>query len=138
MERNEEFSYDRGDILYMAGGTIAAIGDTLGHRWARYLDKDFWEAKLNGPEATEARAEWLREAYEILKEHRWKEYDRILQEGLTTAATFIIIRRASRVDSGSGAAVSLERPWPRPFTHEARTKSGSPGLGSWAAKAWPT
>jgi hypothetical protein len=81
MGRNEELAYDRGDILYMAGATIAAIGDTLGHRWARYLDKDFWETKLNSPEATEARAEWLREAYEILKEHRWKDYDRILQEG---------------------------------------------------------
>jgi len=62
--RNEELVYDRGDILYMAGGTIAAIGDTLGHRWARYLDKDFWEVKLNSPEATEARAEWLRETGE--------------------------------------------------------------------------
>jgi hypothetical protein len=81
MGKDEKPVYGRGDVLYMAGATIAAIGDALGHRWARYLDKDFWEAKLNSPEATEARAEWLREAYEILKEHRWKEYDRILQEG---------------------------------------------------------
>jgi hypothetical protein len=44
----------------------------------------------------------------------------------------------SRVDSDSRAGVSLERLWLRPFTHEARTKPGSLGLGSWAAKAWPT
>jgi MFS family permease len=58
--------------------------------------------------------------------------------GLTTAATFIVIHRTPRVDSDSRAGLSLEQPWLRPFTHEARTKPGSLGLGSWAAKAWPT
>ena len=46
--------------------------------------------------------------------------------------------QTSRVDSDSTAGVALERLWLRPFTHEARTKPGSLGLGSWAAKAWPT
>jgi len=89
MGKDEELTYSRGDILYMAGATIAGIGDALGHRWARYLDKDFWETRLNSPEAVEAREEWLREAYEILKERKWKdletewrELDRIRQEGL--------------------------------------------------------
>ncbi len=58
MGRNEELTYDRGDILYMAGGTIAAIGDALGHRWARYLDKDLWD-DLKSPEVVAMRAKWL-------------------------------------------------------------------------------
>jgi hypothetical protein len=51
---------------------------------------------------------------------------------------FLVIHCTSRVDSDSKAGVSLEWLWLRPFTHEARTKPGSLGLGSWAAKAWPT
>jgi hypothetical protein len=50
----------------------------------------------------------------------------------------LIIHFTSRGDSDSTAGVSLERLWLRPFTHEARTKPGSLGLGSWAAKASPT
>jgi hypothetical protein len=57
---------------------------------------------------------------------------------LTTVAIFLVIHFTSRVDSDSTAGVSLERLWLRPFTHEARTKPGSLGLGSLAAKAWPT
>ncbi len=58
--------------------------------------------------------------------------------GLTTVAIFLVIHFTSRVDFDGMAGVSLERLWLRPFTHEARTKPGSLGLGSWAAKAWPT
>ncbi len=81
MGRNEELTYDRGDILYMAGGTIAAIGDALGHRWARYLDKDLWEVDLKNPQVVEARAEWLREAYKLIQELDWKEFLRLMEEG---------------------------------------------------------
>lgn len=81
MGRDEKF-YRRGDVLYMAGGTIAAIGDALGHRWARYLDKDFWEYDVIYPEVAEARTEWLREAHKLIKEHNWKEFDRLLEKGI--------------------------------------------------------
>jgi hypothetical protein len=62
----------------------------------------------------------------------------VLERGLAIAAIFLVIHCTSRVDSDSAAGVSLERLWLRPFTHEARTKPGSLGLGPWAAKAWPT
>jgi hypothetical protein len=85
MERDENLIYDRGygrgDILYMAGGTIAAIGDALGHRWARNLDKNFWELAINNPEAVKARAEWLREAHKLIKEGDWKNFEGLLKEG---------------------------------------------------------
>jgi hypothetical protein len=81
MGRDEGLVYGRGDVLYMAGGTIAAIGDALGHRWARYIDKDFWETELKKPEVVEARAEWLREAYKFIQELDWREFLRLMGEG---------------------------------------------------------
>jgi hypothetical protein len=81
MERNEELAYGRGDVLYMAGATIAAIGDSLGHMWARYLEKDFWDVELRKPEVVEARAEWLKEAYKLVKEDDRKGFKELLEEG---------------------------------------------------------
>jgi hypothetical protein len=85
MERDEGLVYDRGygrsDILYMAGGTIAAIGYALGHMWARYLGKDFWEVHINDPKAVEMRTEWLREAYKLIKEDDLKGFREFLKEG---------------------------------------------------------
>ncbi len=99
MERNEEFAYGRGDVLYMAGGTIAAIGDTLGHMWARYLDKDFWEVDLKNPEVVAMRAEWLKEAYKLVKEDDRKGFEKLLEEGskvlpeLGDESPFYLVRR---------------------------------------------
>jgi hypothetical protein len=81
MGRNEELVYSRGDVLYMAGGTIAAIGDTLEHRWARYISQNFWENELKKPEVVEARTEWLREAYKFIQELDWREFLRLMGEG---------------------------------------------------------
>jgi hypothetical protein len=58
--------------------------------------------------------------------------------GLATAAIFLVIHCTSRVDFDDTLSVYLVRLWLRPFTHEARTKPGSLGLGSWAARAWST
>ncbi len=79
MERNEEFAYGRGDILYMAGGTIAAIGDALGHRWARYLDKDLWD-DLKSPEAVAMRAKWLKVAHKFVEKGDRGAFIELLEE----------------------------------------------------------
>ena len=95
-----------------------------------------------GPFYTDLRLRWKRDPRELPPE-AWEEglleliAERIA-EGLTTAPTFLVIHCASRVDPDRTAGVSLERLRLRPFTHEARTKPGSLGLGSWVAKAWPT
>ncbi|MGC8817692.1 MAG: hypothetical protein ACP5PX_07950 [Candidatus Hadarchaeum sp.] len=75
---NKKVEYTRGDLLYMAGATIAAIGETLGHKWTQ-LTREEWEQNFMAPEAIVARLEWLKEAQGFAKDS-WRGFDKFFEE----------------------------------------------------------